>query len=96
MLLQTLKYLHPCRQWRGCGAGDVQCTYTIYRVKKMALWEQILMGMGGLLLFFFFWPGAKAALARSKEAENPDWKGALIPIGIVVLFVIVLISLARS
>ena len=62
----------------------------------MALWEQILLGMGGVLLFFFFWPGAKAALQRSKEAENPDWQGALLPIGVVVLFVIVLIVLAKS
>jgi hypothetical protein len=62
----------------------------------MALWEQILLGMGGLLLLFFFWPGVKAAMARSREAENPDWKGALLPIGIVVLFVIVLIMLAKA
>ena len=47
-------------------------------------------------MLFFFWPGAKAALERSKEAENPDWQGALIPIAIVVLFVIVLIMLAKN
>jgi hypothetical protein len=62
----------------------------------MALWEQILLGMGGLLIFFFFWPGVKVAMQRSKEAENPDWQGALLPIGIVVLFVVVLIMLAKS
>ncbi|MFT5134429.1 MAG: hypothetical protein ACI9SC_002908 [Gammaproteobacteria bacterium] len=62
----------------------------------MALWEQILLGMGGLVMLFFFWPGAKAAMAKSKEAENPDWQGALLPIGIVVLFVIVLIFLAKG
>jgi hypothetical protein len=62
----------------------------------MALWEQILLGMGGMLMLFFFWPGAKAAMEQSKEAENPDWQGALIPIGIVVLFVVVLVILAKS
>jgi hypothetical protein len=62
----------------------------------MALWEQILLGMGGMLMLFFFWPGAKAAMKQSKEAENPDWQGALIPIGIVVLFVIVLVMLAKG
>jgi hypothetical protein len=62
----------------------------------MALWEQILLGVGAMLMFFFFWPGAKSALQRSKEAENPDWQGALLPIGVVVLFVIVLIMLAKS
>ena len=62
----------------------------------MALWEQIILGMAGVLIFFFFWPGVKAAMERSREAENPDWKGALLPIGIVVLFVIVLIALAKA
>jgi|TARA_B100000809_G_C14635874_1_gene350343 hypothetical protein len=62
----------------------------------MPLWQQLLLGMSGVVIFFIFWPGAKAAMERSKEVENPDWLGALIPIGIVVLFVIVLILLARA
>jgi hypothetical protein len=62
----------------------------------MALWEQILLGMGAFLILFFFWPGAKVAMERSRKAENPDWKGALIPIGVVVLFVILLIAIAKS
>ena len=62
----------------------------------MALWEQILLGMAAFAILFFFWPGAKRALEQSKEAENPDWKGALIPIGVVVLFVILLIVMAKS
>lgn len=62
----------------------------------MALWEQILLGMGGVLLLFFFWPGVNAAMQRSREAENPDWQGALLPIAVVLLFVIVLIYLARN
>lgn len=62
----------------------------------MALWEQILLGMFGFVLFFLFWPGAKAAMERSREAENPDWQGALVPIAIVVLFVVVLIYLAKN
>lgn len=62
----------------------------------MALWEQILLGITGVLLLFFLWPGAKAAMERSKEVENPDWQGALLPIAIVVLFVIALIMLARN
>ena len=62
----------------------------------MAMWEQVLLGMGAFLILFFFWPGAKAAMESSKQAENPDWQGALLPIGIVVLFVILLIMLAKS
>jgi len=62
----------------------------------MAVWEQVLLGLGGLLILFLFWPGAKVAMQKSKEAENPDWRGALVPIGLVVLFVIILVMLARS
>ena len=62
----------------------------------MAVWEQALLGIGAVVLLFFFWPGVKAAMQKSREAENPDWKGALLPIGIVVLFVILLVTIARS
>ncbi len=62
----------------------------------MALWEQILLGMGSLLILFFFWPGVKAAMERSKTAENKDWQGALVPLGVVIVFVIVLIVLAKA
>ena len=62
----------------------------------MVVWEQILLGIGAFLILFFFWPGVKAAMEKSKQAENPDWKGALIPIGVVVLFVILLIMAAKS
>lgn len=62
----------------------------------MAGWEQILLGMAALVLLFLFWPGVKAAMQKSKEAENPDWQGALLPIGIVILFVILLIMFAKG
>jgi hypothetical protein len=62
----------------------------------MATWEQTLLGIAALIILFIFWPGAKAAMKKSQEAENPDWSGALIPIGFVVLFVILLILFARS
>ncbi|NNE38404.1 MAG: hypothetical protein HKN08_08875 [Gammaproteobacteria bacterium] len=62
----------------------------------MEMWEQVLLGIGAFVILFMFWPGAKAAMERSKSAENPDWKGALIPILLVVVFVILLIIVARS
>ncbi len=62
----------------------------------MQIWEQVLLGLAAAILVFIFWPGARAAMQRSKEAENPDWQGALIPIGLVVLFVIILILIARG
>ena len=62
----------------------------------MAGWEQVLLGMAAVVLVLLFWPGVKAAMQKSKEAENPDWQGALIPVGIVILFVILLIMFARG
>lgn len=62
----------------------------------MAVWEQVLLGIAALVILFLFWPGARAAVERSKAVENPDWKGVLIPIGLVVLFVVLLIAVSRS
>jgi len=62
----------------------------------MALWEQVLVGALALGVVFFFMPGIKAALKQSREAERKDWGGALFPIGLVVLFVILLIAFARG
>jgi hypothetical protein len=61
----------------------------------MELWEQLILGAFALLLIFWFRPGIKAAMERSKQAEK-DWAGALLPIGLVVLFVVLLIAAARS
>jgi heme/copper-type cytochrome/quinol oxidase subunit 2 len=62
----------------------------------MAIWEQVLLGMGAVVLVFLFWPGARAAMQKSKEAENPDWQGALYPIVVVVLFIFLLVLIARG
>ena len=62
----------------------------------MNLWEQILLGMVAVIVTFLFWPGIKKAIEQSKNVENPDWAGALIPIGVVVLFIIFLISVSGS
>lgn len=62
----------------------------------MALWEKILLGIVGVMIAVYFWPHAKAELERSQQAENKDWAGALFPIAIVVLFVVLLIMFVRS
>ncbi|MDE0282920.1 MAG: hypothetical protein OXN26_00015 [Gammaproteobacteria bacterium] len=62
----------------------------------MGLFEQVLVGILAIGVLFLFWPGAKAAMKKNREAENPDWASALIPIGIVVLFIVFLIILARN
>jgi cytochrome c oxidase assembly factor CtaG len=65
-------------------------------IRFMAVWEQVLLGVAALIMLFFFWPGVKVTLARSRAVENPDWKSALIPLGLVVLFVVLLIAVSRS
>ncbi|MGH8119752.1 MAG: hypothetical protein ACRESK_03960 [Gammaproteobacteria bacterium] len=62
----------------------------------MQVWEQVLLGIAALLLVFIFWPGVKVAMDRSRQAQNKDWQGALVPVGLVVLFIVVLIIIAKS
>ena len=62
----------------------------------MQLWEQILLGIAALVLVFVFWPGVKVAMEKSRRAQNKDWKGVLVPVALVVLFIIVLIMIAKS
>ena len=62
----------------------------------MALWEQVLLGIAGFAIVFLFWPGAKKAMEQSKQAENPDWNGVLLPIGIVIFFIFMLIMISRG
>ena len=62
-------------------------------MEPMSTWENVLLGAMVILLLFWFMPGIKATLERSRQAEK-DWSGALIPIGLVVLFVIFLVMMA--
>ena len=62
----------------------------------MQVWEQILLGGAALILLFLFWPGVKIAMEKSRQAENRDWMGVLVPVGLVVLFVVFLIIVAKS
>ena len=62
----------------------------------MALWEQILLGVLALLVLLWFRPGLKSALEKSRDAEEKDWRGALLPVGVVVLFVLLLIAMVRG
>lgn len=64
-------------------------------MESPAWWEMLLAGAAVLLLIFWFRPGIKASIERSKTAKK-DWPAALIPIGAVVLFVLFLIQIVRS
>lgn len=55
-------------------------------------WEILLGGVAALLVILWFRPGVKAAMERSKAAKK-DWPAVLIPVGLVILFVILLIQI---
>jgi hypothetical protein len=62
-------------------------------MEQMSTFEMILLGIIVLGVLLWTGPGVKAMLQKSREAENPDWAGALLPIVLVVLFVIFLIMM---
>jgi len=58
----------------------------------MALWEQLLAGALALFVLFIFFPGIKATMEKSKNAEEKHW-GTLILITVVlVAFILLLIN----
>ena len=62
----------------------------------LPIWAQIITGLAILALLFFFGPSAYRAAKESPKGSAKDWLGLLIPIGGVVLFIILLIALARG
>ncbi len=59
----------------------------------METWEQI--ALGAIILVIVIWRFPKISQQIKSDPEAPkDWQGLLIPIGLVVLFVIFLISQA--
>lgn len=61
----------------------------------MGTFEQVMVGVVALLAVAWMWPGVRAAVARSKNSQQRDWKAVLFPIGAIILFVIILILIAR-
>ena len=62
-------------------------------MEQMSAWEMVLLGAIALGVLIWAGPGVKVMLEQSRNAENRDWSGLLIPIVIVILFVFLLISL---
>ncbi|MDS4028298.1 MAG: hypothetical protein RKO25_15100 [Candidatus Contendobacter sp.] len=58
-------------------------------------WEILLGGVMAVLVILWFRPGIKATIERSRAAKK-DWPAALIPLGLVALFVLLLIQWVRS
>lgn len=60
----------------------------------METWEILVAGLIALGVIFWFRPGIKAGLKQSREAPK-DWRGVIIPLALVVLFVILMIASVR-
>ncbi len=58
----------------------------------METWQQIILLLIAGVVAFLFFPGVKRMLDQSEKAEK-DWPAVLVPLGLVVLFVILLIML---
>ena len=54
----------------------------------MAIATAILIAM----MIVVLWPRARQMLKESPEGSTSDWMSALIPLGVVVLFVILLMA----
>ena len=62
-------------------------------MEQLSTFEMIMLGAVALGVLFWAGPGVKAMLEQSRQAENKDWAGALLPIIIVIIFVFLLISM---
>ena len=56
-------------------------------------WVQIGSALFMLAMIIWLFPRAKQAVQNSPKGSSKDWMGFMLPIGAVVLFIIVLISL---
>ena len=62
-------------------------------MESMSGWEQVLLGLLLVVVLVWFFPGLKSSFRNSRKATGSDWLGLLLPIGLVVLFVLLLLSL---
>lgn len=59
----------------------------------LAGWEKILLGLIAVVILFWLGPGLKTVFQQSDAQQEKDWKGVLIPLVLVILFVLLLISM---
>ena len=59
----------------------------------MEFWQQLLLGGVALVAVWLFVPVIRQQLGRAPKGSSGDWLGLALPIGLVVLFVMLLIAL---
>lgn len=57
----------------------------------MALWQQLLAGAIGLLVLFWFFPGIKATMEKSKNAEEKHWGTLALLAAVLLGFILLMI-----
>jgi hypothetical protein len=62
-------------------------------MNQMPVLEQVLIVVVTVLVVLWIRPGLKAALKQSRQAQHKDWQSLLLPLGLVILFVLLLIAL---
>ena len=58
----------------------------------METWQQILTAALLVAMLFFIWPGVKASIERSKQAEEKHWGSFILIALALVAFIALLIS----
>jgi hypothetical protein len=58
------------------------------------MWMQIGWALILVVMLFFMVPRLNAALKESPKGSAAQWMGALIPLGLVLLFVLLLVKLS--
>lgn len=61
----------------------------------MDIFLKIVAASFMLMMIFYLWPTYKQWQEKGRKAEKGDWQAAMLPLGAVVLFVIVLIMAVR-
>lgn len=61
----------------------------------MATWEIALAGIAAIAVTMWFLPGIRESLKQNKDRDDVphDWRGVILPLVFVALFVLLLISL---
>jgi uncharacterized membrane protein HdeD (DUF308 family) len=57
----------------------------------MELWQQLLAGALGLFVIFMFFPGIKATMEKSKNAQEKHWGTLLLLAVVLIAFVLLMI-----
>lgn len=61
----------------------------------MELWMKVLWAAALVMMLFVLWPRVRDWSKKGPKAGPGDWQAALLPIGLVVVFVILLIMMVK-